>query len=262
LGGGFDEGGEKGFAGGGGHVFGMPLDGEPEGEGGIFDGFDEAVGGESGGDEAVAECGDALAMAGIYGEVFGAEDLVEQGAGADGDGVLRGGIDVGKADAIVVMLKGIFGGGGLREIFGEVLVECAAALDVHFLATEADAEDGEGAGFGEVEDCEVKILAAGMHDLGGGVERLAVEGGVDIGAAGEEESVDGVEHVGEGFEVGRAGGVGEEDREAAGVEDGVDVGGVELAGVPAGGVELVGGGEVESEADAGARHVGGSFLGE
>ena len=48
---------------GAGQVFGMPLDAEPEGEGGVFDGLDESVGGHGAGHQAMAHAVDALVMA-------------------------------------------------------------------------------------------------------------------------------------------------------------------------------------------------------
>ena len=57
-----------------------------------------------------------------------------------------------------------------------MLVEGAAALDIHRLAAHADAKGGEGAGLGEGEDGEVEILAICGGQMGGGVLGLAVEG--------------------------------------------------------------------------------------
>ena len=70
-------------------VFGVPLDAEPEGEGGVFEGFDEAVGGAGGGDEAVADAVDALVVAGIDGKGLEIKDGGEAGAGVDFDVVRR-----------------------------------------------------------------------------------------------------------------------------------------------------------------------------
>ena len=57
----------------------MPLHGQPEGERGVFDGFDQAIGGVGGGDQAMADFGDALVVAGVGGEFFELEGVGEVG---------------------------------------------------------------------------------------------------------------------------------------------------------------------------------------
>ena len=52
---------------------------------------------------------------------------------------------------------------------GEVLVERAAALDVHGLAAHADAEGGELALFGECEHGQVEAGAVGIGEFGVGM---------------------------------------------------------------------------------------------
>jgi hypothetical protein len=227
-----DEGLEEAVVGGVGEVFGVPLYAEPEGEGGVFEGFDEAVGGKGAGNEAVAEAVDALVVAGIDGQAGEVKDGGEAGAGVD--------FDVVGVNAVA----GFAVGEAVGEV-GEMLVEGAAALDVHDLAAHADAEGGQGVAFGECEDGEVEVLAVFRGEAGGGVFGLAIERGVEVIAAGEEEGVEGGEHF--EAEVGVVGD-GEEDGHATGVEDSAGVVGGEFEGLAV----LVGGADVEGDADAGA----------
>lgn len=125
------------------------------------------------------------------------------------------------------------------------MVEGAAALDVHGLAAHADAEGGELAGLGEGEDGEVEILAVLVGEVGFRVRGLAVEARVEVGAAGDEEAVEGVDHF--GADCGVVGGW-EEDGHAAGAEDLVGIVGRELEGFAG----FVGGADVHGDADAGA----------
>jgi len=109
-----------------GGAFGVPLDGEEEGVAWAFYGFDDAVGGDGGGEEALAQAVDALVVGAGDVDAFGEEPVGEPALGVEGDGVLGG---AGVAGAVV---KNIF-------IGGQVLVEGAAMGNVDKLSAEADA---------------------------------------------------------------------------------------------------------------------------
>lgn len=228
----------------------MPLDGEPEGIGGVFDGFDGAVGGARADAQAGGDLVDRLVVAGVGVEgCGGGEDGGEEGVGCDGEGVGVGAV----AGAGVEE----WGGVGGRGKVGEVLVEGAAAGDVHDLAAEADAQDGHAAGLGGAEEGEVEELAVGIGEAGFIVGRLAVESGVEVGAAGDEESVDLIEH---GLVEGGIVGGGEDQGYAAGADDGAWVIGGEFPGFAA----FVAIADVHRDADAGLVHgrLQGSGVGE
>jgi hypothetical protein len=218
----------------------VPLDADPEREGRIFEGFDEAVGRQRGGDESVAEAVDALMVAGVDGETLEAQGFGEARAGPDFD-VMH----VGAVTRAAV-------GETLAGQVGQVLVEGAPALDVHGLAAHADAEGRQGAGFGEGEHGEVEVLAVPGGASGGGVRGLAEEGGVEVVAAGDEEGVERSDHVSADVGV-----VGErqENGHAAGLEDALGVVGGEFERL----ASLVGGADVHGDADAGAAGGGGSW---
>ena len=129
----------------------------------------------------------------------------------------------GARDAAVVLVA---------EVVGQVLLERAAARDVHELHAAADAEQRDVALERAARQCDLERVALGPRALGHRVRLGAVAGGVEVGAAGEDQPVDDVEHlvgVALGLGVGR-----DHQREAAGGLDGVDVGAVEeeRLGVP------------------------------
>jgi hypothetical protein len=113
-----------------------------------------------------------------------------------------------------------------------VFDESSAEGDVGDLRAATDAEGGGSAGDKLVDEGEFALVAFGVYGEEGGVGTAAVEGGVYVAAAGEDEAVEAGEEF---FLKGFAGG--DEDGDAAGAADGVYVGGgeTEVAGVGAAG---------------------------
>jgi UDP-3-O-[3-hydroxymyristoyl] N-acetylglucosamine deacetylase/3-hydroxyacyl-[acyl-carrier-protein] dehydratase len=195
--------------GGGGEVFGVPLDADEEGELGVFDAFEDAVFGVGGGDEAGGELVYGLMVARVAGEVLLVVDGHELGAGAEGDAVIAG-------VAGAVFHVGRMEHGGIGIAFGEVLDERAAALDVDHLAAQADAQQRD-LGFARPgQQGQVVGLAARVEQAGGGVQGLAVADGIAVIATAEEQAVEGVE-----FGPGGIGG--EDDGDAASGDDGAHI---------------------------------------
>lgn len=144
------------------------------------------------------------------GAVDAAEEVADKGVA--GDFERMGGLVAGR---LLVVVEG----GG--ELVGDVLPEGAAKGDVENLHAATDGEDGAVGGNGDAGERELEGVTLG---LGGDLDvedLLAVVRGIDVLAAGEEEPVKVVQG---GFDGRRAGDRGEEDREAAGEADGVDVG--------------------------------------
>lgn len=214
-------------------AFGVPLYGGEERHVGVLEGFDDGIG--CGGDDAeiAADAVDGLLVVGVGDDVGLADGTSDLGVEGNGDGV-GGAIAFGLA-----VLDGV----GAGQV-GEELMEAAAAVDVDELAAEADAESGEASVFDVGEQGEFEGLAAGVDGDGVGMPRLAVDGRVEVIAADEEDAVEEVEDLGDEGEVGA---VGDGQREAAGLFDGDDIGGLQLVAVGL----LV---DVHRQADDGAFH--------
>ena len=105
----------------------------------------------------------------------------------------------------------------VAEHVGQVLVQPAAVRDGHQLHAPADREQGQVGVERGAQQHQLRGVALGL-DLGGGVRPLAVQGRVDVGAAGEHDAVESVEDVDVGI-VGR-----DEHGPAAAAVHGVDVG--------------------------------------
>lgn len=122
-----------------------------------------------------------------------AHGLMVRGSGAAALGddwvVVDGGDDV------VEVVVGVIGGGRGVGRVGEVLVERPVVVECDELHAEADGEDGFFAMVGLVErgeEGEFEGLSRGMESLGRGVRGLSEVLGDGVGAAGEEEGVEGV----------------------------------------------------------------------
>ena len=85
---------------------------------------------------------------------------------------------------------------------GQVLRERAAQGDVQHLDPAADAEEGHVAIDGCPHQGGLEGVALAVGLLGLGMRRGPVRGGLEVVAPGEEESVDGVEHLGRVARVG------------------------------------------------------------
>ena len=109
----------------------------------------------------------------------------------------------------------------VAEVVGQVLVERAAARDVHHLHAAADAEERHVALHRPARERELERVAL-RHRPGGRLVRLgAVARRVHVGAAGEQQAVDQVEQRFGLLDRGRVGR--QHQRDAAGALDGVDV---------------------------------------
>ena len=107
------------------------------------------------------------------------------------------------------------------EVVREVLVERAAAGDVHDLHPAADAEERQVALHRAAGQRELEGVALGHRPDRLRVRRLAVAGGVHVGPAGEQQAVEQVEQAVGVLDRGRV--RREQERDPAGGLDGVDV---------------------------------------
>ena len=126
---------------------------------------------------------------------------------------------------------------------GQVLVQRPAPGDVEHLQPPADGEHRHVGGEGRVEQVDLPPVAVGSGALGLGVGLGAVAGGVDVGAPGEDQGVDGAERPACRGRAGRS--RRQQDRQAAGGEHRGDVGVGQHHGGPV------------PHAPAGVLHVGG-----
>ncbi len=100
---------------------------------------------------------------------------------------------------------------------GEELVEGPAAADVHQLRPEADAQGRQPPPLDLGQQGRLERLPERVDPFGVGVPRLAVSGGVEVVAAGEQDAVEAVDVGGDERHVGL---VGQQHRQAAGPLDG------------------------------------------
>ena len=187
----------------------VPLDGGEEGKCWVLEAFDDAIGGFGDDAQAAAEAVGGLFVIAIDGN-FGL---------ADGTADLGRGVERGVVAGKVVADFAVFDRFGAGDV-GEKLVHAAAAVDIHELGTEANAEGGKAAFFDFGQKGQFEFLASGIDALGFGMPGLAVEGGVEIVSAGEENSVEQIDVLRDEGEVGF---IGDEQRESSGAFDGFAV---------------------------------------
>ena len=137
----------------------------------------------------------------------------------------------------------------LQEAFArdvrQELVQSPAAIDVHELRSQADAEGGQSAFFDFGQESQFEFLASGIDGDGFGMARLAEDRRVKIIAAGEEDSVQEIDVLGDQRQIGL---IREQEGQAAGEFDGLGV--VDGRFVSAGLVVLI-----DGDADHGAGHL-------
>ncbi len=191
-----------------GESLGVPLHGCEEGEGWVFEALDDAVGG--GGDDlqAAAELVGGLFVIAVGLDLWLADGAAKRGVHVDVDGMFGRGL-IGVEAAVL--------DSALAREIGEKLVEAAAAVDIHELAAEADAEGGEFAFFDFGDEGKLKILSRFIHADGLEVPLFAVVGGVHVVAADEEDSIEGIDDLGD---EGMVGVKGDRQGEPAGFFDG------------------------------------------
>ena len=141
-------------------------------------------------DETVADPVDALMMVAAHRQVAGADDVRQSCAVFDRRRVRR---EHAAAELIAARAQ------RLRQM----LVQCATRGDVRQLQTPADAENGHPATTCAGQQRQLPRITIGAGLVGLGVGRGAVESGIDVEAAGEDQPVQTVEHrVGGSIRVG------------------------------------------------------------
>ena len=162
----------------------MPLDAETEPGPGIPDRLDGAVGGGGAHLQTRAEAVDGLVVVRVDAEQVGVREPVQQRAGSDADGVRRRE----RARGLAVVEGG--------EV-GQMLVQRAAARHVERLHPAADGEHRQIA-LGRAGEHRQLVLVAHAVDVGPEqrVRGVAVDAGVDVGPAAEDQAVEAVEQRG------------------------------------------------------------------
>lgn len=221
--------------------FRVPLDSQNECRVWQLDGFDDPVRCGRRELERCREVGDGLVVIGIDADPSRAEDGGQQRLGADRD-VVSG---IGRRDPefLLAMVQGV------RQLVRDVLEERATECDVENLEAATDGEHGEICGEGEANERHFEVVAQVGDAIGfwvnsGGTVTL----GCHVAATGEEEPVEEVE-VGSRLD-GRC----EDDRDAAGGDDGFGVVEIEQQSI-SGTVRSWLLGDVRSDADQGCLHV-------
>ena len=184
------------------HALRVPLDADEEGIARILDAFDDAVGGFGDDAEAAAEGFDGLFVAGLYVHI-GVAYAVEN---------LRAGFKLNGVAAVPVAHAAVFDLSIAGEI-GDELDEASAAMDVHQLAAETDAEGGEAAAFDFGDEGAFEFFAEGVDGFDFGEGCFAVAVGVQVRPTAEEDAVEGSDKFRNQGEIGA---IGEHYREAAG----------------------------------------------
>lgn len=155
----------------------VPLDAEEATAVLAFDGLDRAVVGPAGGAQAGADGADGLVVQGVDAQQTEAGDNLQPAPVEHPDVVDRcGGL----------VLAAVLDVG--HE--GEVLDQGAPCGHVEDLGPPADAEDGDVAGQGGVDEGQLPGVAAGVDALDLGKGRAAVRRGVHIAAAAEQQAVE------------------------------------------------------------------------
>jgi len=254
LGGEPAEEGEHGVVTGQGEAFGMPLHAKNALVLRRFHSLDDAVWGGGRDTEMRARITDGLMVEAVDGEGAGVHDTVKEGAFCKGHGV-RGDRAIQRLgvlqkrgrEAALGRSRGHSGRGGSNgggngegggrggngegegrggngeggaELCGEVLPDGAVKGGGKQLDASADAEDGQLAVKGQADKEQLGEVAAGIDASEGGDGFLAEVEGIEVCAAGEEEAVDAVKHGDEGIAIG---GGRQDDGDAAGTEDALEV---------------------------------------
>jgi hypothetical protein len=141
----------------------------------------EAVVGACGDDETVADAVDALVVVAVHVERARADLLREAAPRVDLDGVL--GEDA-AADPVALG----------AERFGQVLVQRAAVGDVRELQPAADREHGDAALLRTAQERQLPRVAVGAGRIGERMPVRAVQFGLHVEPAREDQSVERVEH--------------------------------------------------------------------
>ena len=174
----------------------MPLHRHEEVVARCLERLHEAVVGRRRDDDARTDAVDALVVVAVHAVVARADQLGQARPGRDLDGVLG---EHASADAVAV-------GGRLSalaserlghlgpERFGQVLVQRAAEGDVDQLQAAADAEHRHAAALRAGEQGELPRVAVGARRVGRRVALGAVELGLHVEAAREDQPVEPVEH--------------------------------------------------------------------
>jgi len=154
----------------------MPLYGEQEVVGRIFEGFDDPVFGIAGcHDQPRSQLIDGLMVARVHLNFGGAEDGGKAGMRLQLDGMY--GLRRRRVPAAMTA--------GLRE----VLDEGPAAMNVQQLQTTANGEDRDVGLLGSREQASFEVVALGIDVVERWIGRLAVLSRIDVAAAGEDKTL-------------------------------------------------------------------------
>ena len=194
----------------------MPLDGQQR-PGGVvvLDGFDDAVVGPPDRGEPGGQIPHGLVVNRVDHEVVAPDDL--------GDPAARR-----QPDMLVPVVDERSGGTvGRPDLGGDVLDEGSSEGDVEQLEAAADCERWDAAAGGLVGKLDLELVSVSTHVVQRVDGDTAVAVGFDVAPAGEDESVDPIEHGGDGLS--RDGT--KQDGDAAGSHHGVEVGAFQGVGV-------------------------------
>ena len=159
----------------------MPLHGDQVVVALCLDGLHKAVVGPCGHAKPVTDPVDALVVVAVHGESSGADEAGEPGFGIHLHDVLS---EDAAADPVPLG----------AERLGQVLVQRATEGDVEQLQAAADAEDRDAALPRPRQQRELPRVAVGARGVGERVALGAVQLGLHVEAAGEDETVEPVEH--------------------------------------------------------------------
>src|SRR6266545_1245656 len=159
----------------------MPLHADHEPLARVLDRLDEPVVGAPAGGRQPAGIGDALVVERVDDDHV-AEDPVAEAAGDELDLVLA---ELGAGDRAVVVVP---------QHVGQVLVQLPPVRHGHQLHAAADAEQRQVFGERRPHEHELGLVPLRPH-ADRGVALLAVQARVDVGAAGEDDRVQAVQHV-------------------------------------------------------------------
>jgi len=157
-------------------LLGVPLDADDVAGRGVDEGLHESVVGVRRRHETVAEATDALVVVAVHAHLGLADDLGERSVGRHLDVVL--GEDA-AADAVLLG----------AERFGQMLLQGAAAGDVHELQTAADREHRDATALRRPEQGELPCITVDAGGVGERMPVLAVQFGGHISTAREHEAV-------------------------------------------------------------------------
>ena len=161
----------------------MPLDAEAERQVGGLDGFDNAIGRVGGRRKAASDDLDGLVMPAV--------DL-RRHPGRHGAREVRAGDDL---EAVRHRRERVGHGVGQRDghLRWQILDQRAARRDVEDLHAPADGQQRQALAQAAVRHLDLEGVARLLGERAGRVHRLAVQGGVDVGAAGEHDAVGAVQ---------------------------------------------------------------------